>query len=74
MTFIAMSFGLCNTALGVSWNGTQTSGSYTNDTESLLEQPNMDAELFVRLGMPLEPLFLQRVHEVIFGVQTDAVK
>lgn len=29
----------------------------------------MDAELFVRLGKPMEPLFLQRVHESIFGKQ-----
>ena len=35
--------------------------------ESLLEQPNMDAELFVRIGLPLQPLFMQRVEEVIFG-------
>ena len=33
----------------------------------ILEQRNMDAELFVRLGMPMEPLFMRRVHEVIFG-------
>lgn len=38
----------------------------------ILEQPNMDAELFVRIGMPLEPLFLQRVDEVIFGNKTTA--
>lgn len=42
--------------------------------QALMEQPNMDAELFVRIGKPLEPLFLQRMHEVIFGEQTDAVK
>lgn len=39
----------------------------------ILEQPNMDAELFVRLGKPLEPLFLQRMHEVIFGKQPAEV-
>ena len=32
-----------------------------------LGQPNMDAELFVRIGLPLQPLFMQRVHESIFG-------
>lgn len=37
--------------------------------DTLLEQPNMDAELFVRLGLPLEPLFMQRVDEMIFGKQ-----
>ena len=37
--------------------------------EHLLEQPNMDAELFVRMGMPMEPLFMQRVEEVMFGRQ-----
>ena len=35
----------------------------------ILTQPNMDAELFVRIGKPMEPLFMQRVDEVIFGKQ-----
>lgn len=38
----------------------------------ILTQPNMDAELFVRLGKPMEPLFLQRVDEMIFGSKTTA--
>lgn len=38
--------------------------------EDIMEQPNMDGELFVRLGKPMEPLFLQRVHETIFGDDT----
>ena len=29
-------------------------------------QPNMDAELFVRMGMPMEPLFMRRVDEMVF--------
>ncbi len=37
--------------------------------EDLLEQPNMDAELFVRMGLPMEPLFMRRVHEMVFGRQ-----
>ena len=41
--------------------------------ESLLAQPNMDAELFVRIGLPLQPLFMQRVDEVIFGEQPAEV-
>ena len=40
--------------------------------DCILTQPNMDAELFVRLGKPMEPLFLQRVHEVIFGSKAMA--
>lgn len=40
--------------------------------QALLEQPNMDAELFVRIGKPLEPLFMQRVHESIFGKKATA--
>lgn len=32
----------------------------------ILTQPNMDAELFVRLGLPMGQLFMQRVHEMIF--------
>lgn len=35
----------------------------------ILEQPNMDAELFVRIGHPMNPLFMQRVDEMVFGTQ-----
>ena len=35
--------------------------------DTLLDQANMDAELFVRIGLPMEPLFMQRVDEMIFG-------
>ena len=56
----------------VSWLANRLSVPY-EFLNCILEQPNMDAELFVRLGNPLEPLFLQRMHEVIFGEQTDAV-
>ena len=35
--------------------------------DCILTQPNMDAELFVRLGMPMQPLFMQRLDESIFG-------
>ena len=38
--------------------------------DCILTQPNMDAELFVRLGMPMQPLFMQRVDEAIFGETT----
>jgi hypothetical protein len=37
--------------------------------DCILSQSNMDAELFVRFGMPLQPLFMQRVEEAIFGKQ-----
>lgn len=50
----------------VSWLALHT-GRDVAILESLLEQPNMDAELFVRIGLPLQPLFMQRVEEVIFG-------
>ena len=40
--------------------------------DCILSQSNMDGELFVRLGMPLQPLFMQRVHESIFGQQPAA--
>ena len=39
----------------------------------ILTQPNMDAELFVRIGLPLQPLFMQRVEEAMFGKQLDEV-
>ena len=38
--------------------------------DCILEQPNMDAELFVRIGHPMQPLFMQRVDEMIFGERT----
>ncbi len=38
----------------------------------LFEQPNMDAELFVRMGMPMDPPFMQKVHESIFGKEAVA--
>ena len=38
--------------------------------EVLLTRRNMDAELFVRLGMPIGAAFWDRVHEAIFGPQT----
>ena len=50
----------------VSWLALHT-GRDVAILESLLEQPNMDAELFVRIGLPLQPLFMQRVDEAIFG-------
>ena len=50
----------------VAWLAART-GKEVAWLEHLLEQPNMDAELFVRMGLPLQPLFMQRVDEVIFG-------
>ena len=35
--------------------------------DCILTQPNMDAELFVRMGMPMEPLFFTRLDELIFA-------
>ena len=55
----------------VAWLAQQT-GRNVAFLEDLLEQSNMDAELFVRMGKPMEPLFLQRVHEMIFGRETVA--
>lgn len=54
----------------VSWLALHT-GRDAAMLESLLEQPNMDAELFVRIGLPLQPLFMQRVDEALFGKQPD---
>lgn len=52
----------------VSWLALHT-GRDVAILESLLEQADMDAELFVRIGLPLQPLFMQRVEEAIFGKQ-----
>ena len=54
----------------VSWLALHT-GRDVAILESLLDQPNMDAELFVRIGLPLQPLFMQRVEEAMFGKQLD---
>lgn len=56
----------------VPWLAARTD-SDTDALDLLLEQADMDAELFVRLGMPLQPLFMQRVHESIFGKQPTEV-
>ena len=55
----------------VAWLASRT-GRDVAFLEDLLEQPNLDAELFVRMGMPMEPLFMQRVDEMIFGSKTTA--
>ena len=52
----------------VPWLAERTN-SDTEALDLLLEQPNMDAELFVRIGLPLQPLFMQRVEEAMFGKQ-----
>ena len=38
-----------------------------NTLSELLEMPNMDAELFVRVGLNMKPLFDERIHEMVFG-------
>ena len=52
------------------WLAAQT-GMTVEELESLFEQPNMDAMLFVRVGHPMRPHFLDRVHEQIFGPPRD---
>ena len=53
----------------VPWLAAQTGYDVTM-LEALLDQPNMDAMLFVRLGMPMQPQFMQRIDEMIFGKRT----
>ena len=55
----------------VPWLAARTD-SDTDALDLLLEQADMDAKLFVSLGLPLQPLFMQRVDEVIFGNKTTA--
>ena len=52
----------------VPWLAERTD-SDTDALDLLLEQADMDAKLFVSLGLPLQPLFMQRVDEMIFGKQ-----
>ena len=56
----------------VPWLAARTD-SDTDALDLLLEQADMDAKLFVSLGLPLQPLFMQRVDEVIFGEQPAEV-
>ena len=39
--------------------------------EMLFTQPNMDAELFVRMGRPMGEAFFNPLHEMIFHSGTD---
>lgn len=55
----------------VPWLAARTD-SDTDTLDLLLEQADMDAKLFVSLGLPLQPLFMQRVDEVIFGSKASA--
>ncbi len=45
-------------------------GKSEAELHELFAMPNMDAELFVRMGMPIGAAFWDRVHEAIFGPQT----
>ena len=55
----------------VPWLAARTD-SDADALDLLLEQADMDAKLFVSLGLPLQPLFMQRVDEVIFGKEAVA--
>ena len=48
------------------WLSIQT-GMDQKALEALLNQSNMDARLFVEVGEQMQPLFFQRVEEMIFG-------
>ena len=51
---------------GVAWLAAKT-GRTVAEIEALFALPNMDAELFVRIGYPMGDAFFMRVHEEIFG-------
>ncbi len=44
----------------------RTTDSDIEAVETLFEMVNMDAELFVRTGMPMGAFFFNRVHKEIF--------
>jgi len=50
------------------WLSIQT-GMDQKALETLLNQSNMDTRLFVEVGERMQPLFFQRVEEMIFGQQ-----
>ena len=55
----------------VAWLATQ-SGMKPEDMESLLQQPNMDAELFVRVGHHLGESFFASLNALIFKDKPNA--
>lgn len=50
----------------VAWLSAKT-GRKESEIERLFLQPNMDATLFVSMGLPLGNVFYDRVHEMVFG-------
>ena len=50
---------------GVAWLAAKT-GRTVPEIDALFAMPNMDAELFVRTGMPMGAFFFNRVHKEIF--------
>ena len=50
---------------GVAWLAAKT-GRTVPEIDALFAMPNMDAELFVRIGYPMGSFFFDRVHEAIF--------
>ena len=57
---------LQDSGFDVGWLARNTN-SDIEAVEMLLAQPEMDAELFVRMGMPLGAAFFDPLHEMIFG-------
>ena len=50
---------------GVAWLAAKT-GRTVPEIDALFAMPNMDVELFVRLGIPMGAFFFNRVHREIF--------
>ena len=50
----------------LAWLAARTGMTHA-ELAALFAMPNMDAELFVRIGLPMGQIFKQRVHEMIFG-------
>ena len=54
----------------VEWLAEKTNSDVTA-LEMLFAQPNMDAELFIDIGIPMGAVFFDRMHEEIFRDKTQ---
>ena len=57
---------MCEAGRDTVWLAGKT-GMTEEALQALFEKPNMDARLFVKVGEWMQPIFFQRVDEMIFG-------
>lgn len=57
---------MCEAGRDTVWLAGKT-GMTEEALQALFEKPNMDACLFVKVGEWMQPIFFQRVDEMVFG-------